>query len=64
MSDDPRIPSFLAPLWRRVAVVVIVGVWSAVELALGNVLWGALFAAVAAWALWDLILRPMRAAGK
>lgn len=59
--SDARIPSFLKPLWARVALVLAVGAWAIVELAMGNVVWGALFAAVAAWGLWDFILRPLRA---
>jgi hypothetical protein len=58
--SDPRIPSFLRPLWARVALVTVVGTWAIVELALGNTIWGVLFAAVAAWGLWDFILRPLR----
>lgn len=51
--DDP----FFRPLWRRIATVLLPGVWAGVELAGGQFVWAALFAATAGFALWKLILR-------
>lgn len=53
---DPDHPMF-ARAWVRWATVLVPLAWGGVELALGNPGWAILFAAVAGYAFWVLILR-------
>lgn len=43
--------------WVRVVSVVLPAIWSVVEFALQNPFWGLLFAAMAAYAAYELFLR-------
>ncbi len=47
---------FFKPLWRRVAVTGVCAIWSAIELANGNTLWGGLAGAAAAYAAWNFFV--------
>lgn len=44
---------FFRPLWRRVVVVGISVGWAIVEIWIGTPLWAALFAALAAYCIWQ-----------
>lgn len=46
---------FFAPVWRRWAACLFPLVWGAVELYHNSPGWAAVFAAMAAWAFWELI---------
>ncbi|MHA3980155.1 hypothetical protein ACW9UR_21000 [Halovulum sp. GXIMD14794] len=52
---DLQNPIFI-PLWRRILVVALAGGWAVVEFLSGNPLWGALFAAAAAWCAWSFFV--------
>lgn len=51
--NDP----FFRHTWVRVVSVAIPGVWAVVEFALSNPFWGLIFAALAAYAAYELFLR-------
>ncbi|MBD3766307.1 MAG: hypothetical protein IE927_16810 [Rhodobacterales bacterium] len=53
---DPQDP-FFRPRWRRWAVTLAPLAWAGVELAMGNALWAAVFAAAGAYAGWVLLRR-------
>lgn len=42
----------------RVLTIALPGAMAALEFGIGSPGWGILFAAAAAWALWELALRP------
>lgn len=44
--------------WVRVLTVAVPGVMTVLEFSAGSPGWGLLFGASAAWALWELFLRP------
>lgn len=52
---DPDHP-FFRKLWVRWATVLVPAAWTAVEASLGNWVWAAGFGAIAAYALWMLII--------
>lgn len=54
------LPSFLRPLWARIALFAGVGGWGMFELSLGNTIWALLFLAFAAYGVWAFIVQPMR----
>jgi len=54
------LPSFLRPLWARIALFAVVGGWGLFELALGNVVWSLLFLAFAGYGVFAFIVQPMR----
>ena len=45
-------------MWVRIVTVGVPAAMSLAEFSLGGPGWGVLFAAAAAWALWELFLRP------
>ncbi len=45
-------------LWVRVVTVAVPAVMALLEFSANSPGWGLLFAASAAWALWELFLRP------
>ena len=47
---------FFRPLWRRVAIVVVTGIWSAVEWWHGEQLWGMLTLGVVIYSLWTFFI--------
>ncbi len=49
---------FYRPLWRRVAVLAVVSVWSVVEFLAGSTGWGAFTAIVAAYLAWGFFIAP------
>jgi hypothetical protein len=51
--NDP----FFRRTWVRVVSVAIPGVWAVVEFSLSNPFWGLIFAAMAAYAAYELFLR-------
>lgn len=52
---DPKDPFFREP-WRRWATAAVPGLWACVEAWGGSRLWALLFAAMALFAYWRLIL--------
>jgi hypothetical protein len=48
---------FLVPLWRRILVVVICLVWTAVEWRTGAAFWAVIASGFALYAIWALLLR-------
>lgn len=55
MTKDNQHP-FFRPLWRRIAVVTVCVVWSAVEFAVGTPFWGTLLAGMAIYAVWTFLI--------
>lgn len=55
MTKDNQHP-FFRPLWRRIAVVAVCVVWSAVEFAVGTPFWGTLLAGMAIYAVWTFLI--------
>lgn len=53
---DLRHEAFFRPLWRRIAVVVICLGWATLEFVAGALFWGALFAGIGVYAIWQLFL--------
>ena len=51
-TDHP----FFQPAWRRAAVVIFCGAWSAFEWWSGETLWGALTLAIALYCAWALFV--------
>lgn len=47
---------FFRPLWRRVVIVLFTGAWTAVEFVNGNQMWGFLFGALTAAAIWGFFV--------
>lgn len=54
---DERDQRFFAPLWRRIALIAALAIWSAVEWWHGNSLWGVLTAALMLWSIWAYLIR-------
>jgi hypothetical protein len=48
---------FFLPVWRRVAVVAVCALWSAVEWATASPFWGILAGGLAVYAYWGLFLK-------
>ena len=46
------------PLWVRALIVAIAAGWSAFEYSMGEATWSAIFAAIAAYALWSFFFDP------
>ena len=53
-ADHP----FFIPVWRRWATVLVPVAWAIVEFSRNSPGWGVLFAGMAAWACWELLLKP------
>ena len=53
---DPNDP-FFRPVWRRWATFGVPAAWACVEAASGNSTWALIFAALAAYAWWQLIYK-------
>ncbi len=47
---------FFAPLWRRVAIVVLAGGWAIVELLGGSPFWAILFGGITAVCIWQFFI--------
>ncbi|BDA82602.1 hypothetical protein Sa4125_01440 [Aureimonas sp. SA4125] len=47
---------FFRPLWRRIAIVVVTGIWCGVELWHGDQLWVILTLAVFIYSLWTFFI--------
>jgi len=54
MREQDR--SFFEPLWRRIAVIVLLLVWSGWEWSNGETLWGTLTAGLAAYFVWAYLI--------
>lgn len=52
-----RAHPFFRKAWVRVATVVLPAAMAALDFSMGSPGWGMIFAAAAAWALWELFLR-------
>lgn len=52
---DLRHP-FFAPLWKRLATVVVVGGWAMFELSTGKVAWAMIFGALAAYCAYEFFV--------
>ncbi len=52
-ADHP----FFAPVWRRWATIMVPVGWAVVEFSMNSPGWGVLFAGMAAYAFWELILK-------
>ena len=53
VKDEP----FYRPLWRRIAIVAVTGVWAVVEfLYSGDPLWTALSIGIFAYSLWTFLI--------
>ena len=61
---DERDQRFFAPLWRRVALIAALAVWSAVEWWHGNSLWGVITLALTLWSVWAYLIRFDNAAAE
>ena len=55
MIKDNQHP-FFRPLWRRLAVIAVCVIWSAVEFAVGTPFWGTLLAGMAIYAVWTFLI--------
>ena len=55
MNKDNQHP-FFRPLWRRIAVIAVCVIWSAVEFAVGTPFWGTLLAGMAIYAVWTFLI--------
>lgn len=55
MNKDNQHP-FFRPLWRRLAVIAVCVVWSAIEFAVGTPFWGTLLAGMAVYAVWTFLI--------
>lgn len=56
MTSDTN-HAFFRPLWRRVAIVAVCLVWSVVEWANGQTVWGVMTLAIAAYAVWVFFVK-------
>lgn len=56
MTSDTN-HAFFRPLWRRVAIVAVCVVWSLVEWANGQTVWGAMTLAIAAYGVWVFFIK-------
>jgi len=55
---------FYRPLWRRIAIVVLVALWLGYELALGgDPMWQVLAAGLLAYSVWTFLIRYPRRDG-
>ena len=48
---------FFKPLWRRVAVLAFIAVWTIVEFSMGETMWAIMVAAIGAYGFWIFIIR-------
>ena len=48
---DLRHPIFL-PVWRRVALIAVLGIWTVIEILFGNAFWALLMAGIGAYAIY------------
>ncbi len=55
MNKDNQHP-FFRPLWRRLAVIAVCVIWSAVEFAVGTPFWGTLVGGMAVYAVWTFLI--------
>ena len=53
---DPRDIKWFGPIWRRIALVVAVVIWSGLEWYNGDQFWGMMTLAVVAYAVWKLFI--------
>jgi hypothetical protein len=53
---EDRTARFFRPAWRRAAVVLVCLIWSGVEWANGQAVWGILALAMAGWAVWTFFI--------
>ena len=53
--------SFFAPVWRRWITILVPAIWAVVEFSMDSPGWGVLFAALAAYAFWELIIKGPKA---
>jgi hypothetical protein len=54
MREQDR--KFFEPLWRRIAVIVVLLAWTAWEWSNGESLWGTLVAGVTAYFVWAYVI--------
>ena len=54
MNKDNQHP-FFRPLWRRLAVIAVCVIWSAIEFAVGTPFWGTLVGGMAVYAVWTFL---------
>lgn len=52
---DPAHP-FYKPLWRRIAIAIVVALWLGFEVYMGNPMWIAIVGAVLAYSVWVLLI--------
>ena len=53
---DPRDIKWFGPLWRRIALVAVLVVWSVLEWINSDQFWGFMTLAVTAYAVWKLFI--------
>ncbi|MBU1175138.1 MAG: hypothetical protein KKH72_07015 [Alphaproteobacteria bacterium] len=53
---DPRDIKWFGPLWRRIVLVAIIAVWTAVEWVNGDQFWAFMTLAVLGYAVWKLFI--------
>ena len=57
MAPNRPVPAWMKPLWVRLLLVAVPAAWAGFEAVYGAELWAMLFAAVAAWGLWSLVIK-------
>lgn len=63
--SEPNIPSFLKPLWARLALVLFLGGWTVVEIMLGqSPIWTAVFILATLYCVWEFLWKPYKAGGR
>jgi hypothetical protein len=56
VTPSARDAAFFRPLWRRVAVVAALALWTAVELAFGDATWATITGAILAYSVWTFLI--------
>jgi hypothetical protein len=56
MTPGDRNTAFFRPLWRRVAVVVLLAAWTGVELVYGDHTWALITGAILAYSVWTFFI--------
>ena len=51
-TNDP----FFRPLWIRITIAAVCGLWSILEFVTGSQFWGVLFAALAVYCTWGFFI--------
>ena len=57
MAEQKPVPTWMRPLWVRLAFVIAPAAWACFEAVYGEQFWALLFGAAAAWGLWTLVIK-------